>query len=60
MRDDNPHELAIYEDIAKAQKEMNKQMAKKIAMIAAQDEMAQATKDAVAPAQRFLEEFAQW
>ena len=35
------------EDIAKAQKEMNKQMAKKIAMIAAQDEMAQATKDAV-------------
>jgi len=35
------------DDIAKAQKEMNKQMAKKIAMIAAQDEMSQATKDAV-------------
>jgi len=35
------------QDIADAQKEMNKQMAKKIAMIAAQDEMSQATKDAV-------------
>jgi len=35
------------EDISTAQKEMNKQMAKKIAMIAAQDEMAQATKEAV-------------
>lgn len=35
------------QDIADAQKEMNKQMAKKIAMIAVQDEMSQATKDAV-------------
>lgn len=34
-------------DIATAQKEMNKQMAKKIAMIAAQDEMNQAVQDAV-------------
>lgn len=41
------------EDIAKAQKEMNKQMAKKIAMIAAQDEMAQATKDAVEAQKQF-------
>ena len=35
------------DDIATAQKEMNKQMAKKIAMIAAQDEMNQAVQDAV-------------
>ena len=35
------------DDIAKAQREMNKEMAKKIAMIAAQDEMNQAVKDAV-------------
>lgn len=35
------------EDIATAQKEMNKQMAKKIAMIAVQDEMNQAVQDAV-------------
>ena len=35
------------EDIATAQKEMNKQMAKKIAMIAAQDEMNQAVQEAV-------------
>ncbi len=41
------------EDISKAQKEMNKQMAKKIAMIAAQDEMAQATKDAVEAQKQF-------
>ena len=41
------------DDIAKAQKEMNKQMAKKIAMIAAQDEMAQATKDAVEAQKQF-------
>ena len=41
------------EDIAKAQKEMNKQMAKKIAMIAAQDEMAQATKEAVEAQKQF-------
>ena len=35
------------DDIATAQREMNKEMAKKIAMIAAQDEMNQAVKDAV-------------
>ena len=35
------------DDITTAQREMNKQMAKKIAMIAAQDEMTQATRDAV-------------
>lgn len=35
------------DDIATAQKEMNKQMAKKIAMIAAQDEMNQAVQAAV-------------
>jgi hypothetical protein len=35
------------EDIAEAQKEMNKQMAKKIAMIALQDEISQATEKAV-------------
>lgn len=35
------------DDIATAQKEMNKQMAKKIAMIAAQDEMNQSVQDAV-------------
>lgn len=36
------------QDIADAQKEMNKQMAKKIAMIALQDEISQATEKAVA------------
>lgn len=36
------------EDIADAQKEMNKQMAKKIAMIALQDEISQATEKSVA------------
>lgn len=35
------------QDIADAQKEMNKQVAKKIALIASQDEMTQATKEAV-------------
>ena len=35
------------DDIATAQKEMNKQMAKKIAMIAAQDEMNQSVQEAV-------------
>ena len=35
------------DDIATAQREMNKEMAKKIAMIAAQDEMNQTVKDAV-------------
>lgn len=35
------------QDIADAQKEMNKQVAKKIALIASQDEMTEATKEAV-------------
>jgi len=42
-------------DIATAQKEMNKQMAKKIAMIAAQDELTQTTKEAVEAQKTFNE-----
>jgi phage-related minor tail protein len=50
------------EDISKAQKEMNNQMAKKVVMIAAQDQLAEASKKAVEamkqmePAQRRLDD----
>jgi len=50
------------EDITKAQKEMNNQMAKKVVMIAAQDQLAEASKKAVEamkqlePAQRRLDD----